>query len=500
MSKLVAFAAIQGGYKVVSTAEGLYKKALDTYNADTKIGFPNTAYFLPVIYSLTGMKVETLEDLKKPLEFARGLLPPHVKGKNHLPYLGPLLDAGMGAIFSYEIMEALRLLDNPDFYHPEEDPDIDAGKIWVGPADDTILRKRGVEFVDGSAPGFAAMVGAAPNPQIAKDIVEEYQRRSLYIFCAANHNGTTLIDQLLEAGVQIGWNTRIVPFGPDISSAVFALGFANRAALAFGGVQPGDYKKVLTYNKDRVFAFVNALGDIGTEWGVAAAGCVNWGFPTLADTDIPEILPTGICTYEHVVANVSHEEMCQRSVEVRGLKTIVSEIEIPCAFGPAYEGERVRGADLYAQCGGGKTQCTELVKMADMNEIEDGKVIIDGPDIEIKKGNLPSGHFHPGGRPGNAGRLRADPGTPDSPSDQLHPGHHAHRPARHRLGAYQQGRHRKGFHAQGYRCRPARQVPPGLRQDPGQGSGHPEDQKRMSTNSPKRRVPSTRCVTSGWRK
>jgi len=78
MSKLVAFAAIQGGYKVVSQAEGLYRNALDTYNADTKIGFPNTAYYLPVIYSLTGMKVETLEDLKKPLAFARGLLPPHV--------------------------------------------------------------------------------------------------------------------------------------------------------------------------------------------------------------------------------------------------------------------------------------------------------------------------------------------------------------------------------------------------------------------------------------
>jgi acetyl-CoA synthase len=55
-------------------------------------------------------------------------------------------------------------------------------------------------------------------------IVEEYQRRSLYIFCAANQNGTTVIDQLREAGVQIGWNTRIVPFGPDISSAIFALG------------------------------------------------------------------------------------------------------------------------------------------------------------------------------------------------------------------------------------------------------------------------------------
>jgi acetyl-CoA synthase len=387
MSKLVAFAGIQGGYKVVSTAEGLYNRALATYNASTKIGFPNTAYYLPVIYSLTGMKVETLEDLKKPLAFARGLLPPHIKSKNHLPYLGPLLDSGMAAIFCYEIMEALRILDHPDFYHPEEDPDLEAGKKWVGPADDIILRKRGVEFVDGSAPGFAAIVGACPTPEIAKMIVEDYQKKNLYIFCAAHHNGTTVIDQLIEAGVQIGWNTRIVPFGPDISSAVFALGFANRAAMAFGGVQPGDFKKILHYNKDRVFAFVNAFGDIGTEWGVAAAGCVNWGFPTLADTDIPEILPTGICTYEHVVANVPHSEICQRSVEVRGLKVNITEINIPCSFGPAFEGERVRGADLYCQCGGGKTQCTELVKMAEMNEIEDGKVIVVGPDIpDMKEG------------------------------------------------------------------------------------------------------------------
>ncbi len=395
MSKLVAFAAIQGGYKVVSTAEGQYQKALETFNADSKIEFPNTGYYLPVIYSLTGMKVETLEDVKKPLEFARGLLPPHIKGKNHLPYLGPLLDAGMAAIFAYEIIEALRILREPDFYLPQEDPDIEAGKIWVGPADDIILRKRGVEFVDGTAPGFAAIVGSTPSPEIAKAIVEDYQQKNLYIFCAAHHNGTSVIEQLIEAGVQIGWNTRIVPFGPDISSAVFALGFANRAAMAFGGVEPGDYKKILHYNKDRVFAFVNAFGDIGTEWGAAAAGCVNWGFPTLADTDIPEILPTGICTYEHVVANVPHDEICQRSVEVRGLKVTISEIDIPCAFGPAYEGERVRGADLLTQMGGGKTQATELVKMAEMNEIEDGKVEVIGKDLgDLKEGeNLPLGIY-----------------------------------------------------------------------------------------------------------
>jgi acetyl-CoA synthase len=348
-----------------------------------------------VIYSLLGIKVEKLEDMQKVIDFCRKILPPHVKSRNHLPYLGPLLDAGMAALLAFELKEALRYLNEPDFYHVSEECDPENGKLWLGAAEDTVFRKRGVEFVDGSAPGFAAIVGAAPNPEIAKMIIEEYQKRSIYVFLAANHNGTTVSEQLVEAGVQVGWNTKIVPFGPDISSAIFALGFANRAAMAFGGVQPGDYKKMLLYNKNRIFAFVNALGDVGTEWGAAAAGCVNWGFPTLADTDIPEILPTGVCTYEHVIANVPHEEMVQKSVETRGLKVTISDIDIPCNFGPAYEGERVRGADLYTQMGGGKTQATELVKMADMNEIEDGKVNVVGPDIgDIKEGDvLPLGIY-----------------------------------------------------------------------------------------------------------
>ena len=115
MSRLVAFAAIQGGYNIISKVEGRYNRALQTYNADTKVGFPNTAYYLPVIYSLLGLKVETLEDIKKPLDFARGLLPPHIKGANHLPYLGPLLDAGMGALLAFEIDEALRYLERAGF-------------------------------------------------------------------------------------------------------------------------------------------------------------------------------------------------------------------------------------------------------------------------------------------------------------------------------------------------------------------------------------------------
>ncbi|MBN1627389.1 MAG: CO dehydrogenase/CO-methylating acetyl-CoA synthase complex subunit beta, partial [Deltaproteobacteria bacterium] len=361
-----------------------------------KLEFPNTAYYLPIIYSLTGIKITDLDSAKKTLEFARKLLPPHVKKDCHLPYLGPLLDAGMAALFAEEIYEAIRYVEDPGFYQPSvEDPDVENGKIWLGAADDAIMRKRGVEFVDGTAPGFAAIVGAAPDSATAKKMAEEYQTKTIYVFMAANQNGTTFAEQLIEQGVQIGWNTRLVPFGPDISAAVFALGFANRAGLSFGGIEPGDYKSMLKYQKDRIFAFVNALGDVNAEWAANAAGAVNWGFPTLADTDIPEILPTGVCTYEHVVANLTHDEMPSKSIEVRGLKINITEINIPLAYGPAFEGERVRKDDIYLEMGGGRTQATELCKMADMNSIEDGKVIVKGPDIkDIQKGaRLPLGIY-----------------------------------------------------------------------------------------------------------
>jgi acetyl-CoA synthase len=315
-----------------------------------------------------------------------------VKIQNHLPYLGPLLDAGMAAILAEEIVEAIRYVEEPDFYLVSEDVDLENGKIWLGAAEDTVFRKRGVQFVDGSAPGFTAIVGAAPTPEIAKEIALEYQKRSIYTFMCANQGGTTFSEQLIEAGVEIGWNTRLVPFGPDISAAVFALGFANRAAMAFGGVKPGDYQKMLLYNKERIFAFVNALGEVNAEWAANAAGCVNWGFPTLSDTDIPEILPTGVCTYEHVVANVGHDEMVQRSVEVRGLKTTVTSIDIPMAYGPAFEGERIRKGDMFCEMGGAsRTPTVEWVTTLPMDKVEDGKVEVFGPDLSTVKegGSLP---------------------------------------------------------------------------------------------------------------
>ena len=130
--------------------------------------------------------------------------------------------------------------------------------------------------------------------------------------------------------------------------------------MAFGGVKPGDFRKNLIYNKDRIFAFVLACGFVTDEWYANAAGCINFGFPVIADTPIPEILPTGICTYEHVVSNVPYDQMVSKAIEVRGLKVSVTEVPIPVAYGPAFEGERVRGDDIYFECGGGRTHMVEF--------------------------------------------------------------------------------------------------------------------------------------------
>jgi acetyl-CoA synthase len=380
VSKIIASAAIRGAHKIVERAEKKYQEALEKWGPEQEVGFPDTAYYLPVIYAILGIPVKKMSDMKPVLDRCRTLLPPPVKEKTALPYLAPALDAGMATFFAEEVIEAIRYLEDPNFYTKQEDilPD----NLWLGAANDVIFRKRGVEFVDGSAPGFAAIVGAAPSAEIAKKIAIELQEKNLYVFMCAEHEGKRFSEQLVEAGVQIGWPTRLVSYGPDISAAVFAMGFACRVAMAFGGIKPGDFRKNLNYNRDRTFAFVMPMGFVSDEWYANAAGAINWGFPTIADTPIPEVLPTGICTYEHVVSNIPHDQIVQKAVEVRGLKVTVASVPIPVSYGPAFEGERVRGEDIYLECGGGRTHAVELVVSKRMDEVEDGKVEVIGPDVD----------------------------------------------------------------------------------------------------------------------
>lgn len=383
MSKIIATAAIKGAYKVVEQAEKRWNEAMETYGPQEAVEFPNTGYYLPIIYAMTGLAVKTVGDMEEVLRRCKKLLPPIPSEDLWLPYLGHALDAGMATLWAGEVIEALKYLMGPN--------PVDG--IWLGAADDIIMRERGIEFVDGTAPGFAAVLGAAPTNEIAVKIARELQQKNLYVFISSNTDGISFAEQLDAEDVQLGWPTRLVPFGKDTSATVYSLGFASRAAMSFGGVKPGDYRRNLLYNKNRVFAFAMPLGYVDEEKYAYAAGAINYGFPVIADTPIPQILPTGVCTYEHVVSDVPHDKIVSKAIEVRGLKVQITEIPIPVAYGPAFEGERIRKDEIQVEFGGNRSVAFELLRMRDMSEVEDGKVTVVGPEIDqVKEGSpLPLG-------------------------------------------------------------------------------------------------------------
>ncbi len=135
-----------------------------------------------------------------------------------------------------------------------------------------------------------------------------------------------------------------------------------------------------------------ALGEVDDLKYSAAAGAINFGFPVIADTVIPQILPSGITTYEHVVCLPWNEiegaddlekaeRLVQKCIEVRGVKVQVADVPVPVPYGSAFEGEVVRKADMRVEFGGKGSRCFEYLQMAKLDELTDGKIEVIGPDF-----------------------------------------------------------------------------------------------------------------------
>lgn len=409
MSRYIATRAIRGANALVTEAEFMLQKAITEKGADTPVAFPNTAYYLPLILGMTGQEIETIGQLGPVLDHARALLHPLPSEHHWTPYLGETLDSGMATLLAAEAIEAIRfvydLQPEPMAGFPAAgsasftSPDNNGGNgahqngHLNGPIDDIQLRSWGIQLVDGRMPGFAAIVGAAKSNEIAVKIVRELQKRNILTFLSGNVNGRSIIHQLMEEGVELGYDTYTVPFGTDTLSAIYALGFATRSALTFGGLKPGMARDILLYNRERVFAFVLALGEVDDLKYAAAAGAINFGFPVIADTVIPEILPTGVTTYEHVVSMPFNEidgaddleraeKLVQKCIEIRGVKVKVANVPVPVPYGSAFEGEVVRKADMRIEFGGKYSRCFEYLEMVDLDAITDGKVELVGPGFE----------------------------------------------------------------------------------------------------------------------
>ena len=250
MSKLIATSAIRGAHAIVKQAQIKTADAIAAKGPECPVAFPNTGYFLPISHAMLGLEIKTLGQMGSVLAECNRLLPPAPADHHWLPYLGNTLDAGMATLLAFEVIEACKTVIGPN----------PTNGIWLGAADDVIMRERGVEFVDGSAPGFAAVVGAAPDADAAVTLARELQSKNLYVFMAGNVSGVSFAEQLASKGVEMGWPTRLVPFGKDISAAIHALGFASRTALSFGGVKKGDFKKSqTTMDKTTFYEIVEAL-------------------------------------------------------------------------------------------------------------------------------------------------------------------------------------------------------------------------------------------------
>ena len=389
MSKIIATAAIRGAHSLYDKAEEALAAAVEKEGRDKEVAYPNTAYYLPIMLLFLGQKVTKLGDLEESLQEAKKLLGRIPSKENWLPYLGETLDSGVSTLISEEIIESLKYLNGSP---PEDD-------LWLGFTSDNILRLQGIKLVDGRMPGFAAIVGRTEKNEDAVKLIRGLQERSILVFIAGHSGGVSIAEQLKEEGIEMNWDTFLVPYGKEITAAVYALNFAARSAMTFGGIEAGDMKAakdILMYNKERVYAFVMALGAdpdtpkeqlITDEKYATAAGAINFGFPVISDVKIPEILPTGICTYEHVISGIQMDEIISRAVELRGLTIKIEKIPIPVPYGAGFEGERVRKEDMFVQFGGKYTEAFELLRAAPMEDVEDGKIEVIGPEVdEMKEG------------------------------------------------------------------------------------------------------------------
>ncbi len=394
MSRFIASAAIRGARQVYRNAETLLEKVIAEKGEDYQFEFPDTAFYLPLIYAMMEFPVKTLGDMKKALETTKRYLHEEPADSLWTPYLGEALDSGMATLFAEEIWLALRYIEGLE---PEKDPE--TGYEYNGFITDTIQRNLGIQLVDGRMPGFAAIIGAAPDEDTALKIVRELQEKNILVFLSGqsrDKNGklTNVTRQLLSKNIELGWDVYVVPLGTTTEHTLYALDWAIRASMIFGGMKPGDYKGNLRYTKDRVFAFALALGEMDDIKWATGAGAINMGFPAVCDTDVPVIHPTGVCIYEEVEKELDHDKIVQRAIEVRGLKVVVDKPPIPIAYGSAFEGERIRKEDTFIEFGGTRSPAFEWCRLREMDEIEDGKIEIIGKGWKEKfeaGGQMPLG-------------------------------------------------------------------------------------------------------------
>ena len=343
-----------GANAVAGLTEDAVKGAIAKYGEEKALSFPGTAYFFPTIYAATGVKVQKLGDLPACV----GVLKSLITNKEDL---GDALNAGLATAVGAEILEGLGYIEGDPY----------AGQAGIGFVPDPIIRSLGVPLVTGDIPGVAVVIGKSDDPSGLSSVVKDYQTKGLLTFLVGD-----VIDQAVEAGIKMGLDYRVIPLGHDVTSVIHVVTVAIRAALIFGGLQPGDLPGLLAYCKERVPAFVNTFGALSEVVVSAGAGAIALGFPVIVDVDLGPNQVSG--ALESVT---DHSNTVARSLELRNIKVKAKNIDICMGYASAFEGEIIKRADMHAEFYSGSNPTCELVVMRDLQDVENLSIKVIGPDI-----------------------------------------------------------------------------------------------------------------------
>ena len=349
--------------RVFRGSDEMFAKAEQDLNAviaelgeSAPMAMPSTAYYLACIYAYLGRKVTTLGELKAAMTDIRALMTRENRTAS-------IFSSGVATAIAAEVIEACKYARSETPYE---------GTHYHGHFADAEVRELGVPLVTGDIPGFVVMIGPAPSVEEAVETVKGYQSRGIFVFLIGG-----IIEQLVSKDFKMGFPVRVVPVGEEIWSVGHVISLVVRAAMIFGAIQPGDWDGFHRYTFDRINAFVNAYAPVPDITVACGAGAIKMGFPVITnDTNDMWAVPKSLIIYENT------RDWIDTSIEARGIKLKITNIDIPVSYSSAFEGEIIRKGDMQVEVDGSRKDCFELVVTKDASEIEDHKITVDGPEMD----------------------------------------------------------------------------------------------------------------------
>ncbi len=329
--------------------------AIATYGEGEAVYFPETAYSLPCYYAVTGEKISTLGEMKAAMATIKAKMTRNNR-------LHDAFESGIASALCAEFLEALKYIHGATPYAEPE----------MGHLTDAFVRNLGVPLVTGDIPGVAVIIGGADDPAETVALAKTYQAQGILVTLTGDS-----IKHCFDAGMKLGEGVRVVRLGSEMQSVIHVVSVALRAAIIFGNVTPGDFPAMAKYTMDRVRAFVNAYKPLSDEIVSYGAGAICLGFPVISnETENMFRVPKSL------IQQLDTSKWNATSLEARDIKLKITKIDIPVSYATAFEGEIIRRGDMQVEIDGSRVDCFELVATKEANEIEDHKIIVEGPELD----------------------------------------------------------------------------------------------------------------------